>query len=373
MLKTTSFKIQVTCPGCNSNHTVTGITESETCQNCGKYISLKDFFTQDMFNKMLDRRQFLNGFLSGTIQQLGGGGVGQAGSFKMTYSALSPYCEECNYPVDEGNIHNALNNKTYITCSKCNHVMPMRAADHILSEFHPEIIGVVNDAYGVDYDEKNVNKDSMIVFSCMTCGAGLKLNNKTQRTIKCLYCDNENYLPDNIWQKIHPNEEVAPFFVIMDLEEKDIIAAMNYFSAGQMLRIYQKHFDNFITEIFQNFHLSDSLKVWLKLLLNSKTGNKDGHGISFTELQKHFYNEFSLGLNNHNPGVKQFIAEYADTIPVNLQEQLAKDKDEAVRTALARNQSLDKNIIKLLQHDSSPVVAAQAKKLKTGLFGGLFG
>ena len=79
MLKSTSFKIQVNCPGCNSFHTVTGISEKETCQNCGKYISLEKFFTRDMFTKMLDRKQFLNGFLSGNIQQLGGGGVGKMG------------------------------------------------------------------------------------------------------------------------------------------------------------------------------------------------------------------------------------------------------------------------------------------------------
>lgn len=318
----------------------------------------------------------MNGFLSGTIQQMGGGGVGQAGSFKMTYSAVPPYCEECETLIEEDDIYKALKDKTFFTCRKCNHAMPVRNADYILEEFHPKIIGVINDSYGVDSDEKNVNKDSMIVFKCMTCGAGLNLDDKTNRTIKCRYCNNENYLPDNIWHRLHPNEEVEPFFVLMDLDESDIQSSADYFLGGSMMTgIYIKHLNNFINEIFQKMKVSDSLKLWFKIVLNIKPETiKVGmnHREDLPQMQKHFYDELSLGIESQNAELKQCIAENVKSIPSSVQALLAKDKNENVRLSLAKNPSLEKDIIKQLRNDASTPVSSQAKKLKTGFLGGLF-
>jgi hypothetical protein len=60
-------------------------------------------------------------------------------------------------------------------------------------------------------------------------------------------------------------------------------------------------------------------------------------------------------------------------MPAEIQQKLAKDPDENVRLALAKNPSISKEIIKLLQNDSNPLVAGEAKKRKSGFLDKLFG
>lgn len=127
-------------------------------------------------------------------------------------------------------------------------------------EFHRNTIAVLNDFGGIDDGIKNVDdKASTVVIKCMTCGAGLEITNKTKRTVMCQYCDNENYLPDNIWQKLHPHKETEPFFVILDIDENDLKDSLQYFLSVTALKIYEKHFQNFIRELFQKPFLNDSL------------------------------------------------------------------------------------------------------------------
>ncbi len=373
MLKTSIFKLQVNCPGCNTLHALTGLHEKETCQNCGKVIPLFDFFRQHLFGGP-ETIKYMNGFLSGTIQKIGGGSVGQAGAYKMTYSSKAAYCEECEKYADEKNIMDAIKNKKPYKCPACGNIMPVKPADYYMKQVHPKIIGILNDSEGADSMEKVIEeKKAMVVFSCMTCGAGLQLSEDTGRMIKCPYCNNENYLPDAIWTKLHPDKEVDPFFVILDLDGSDMKDSLDYFTSGPMMEIYEKHFLNFIKEYFENPFVNDSFNAWLKVFLSAKNDKKNNFGLSIDELQKYFYEQLAFGVENQNPALKNVVAAYAVSIPTDLQMKLAKDSDENIRLALSKNPNINKETVKLLQNDSSPLVATEAKKHKAGLFKSLFG
>ncbi len=374
MLKSSTFKIQVNCPNCNVFHSVSGIHLTENCRNCGAEIRLRQFLLNTLFGAFLDRTKYMNAFLTGTIEQIGGGGVNEAGSYKMTYSSLPPYCEVCETMLEESTILEAINNKRPVECKKCSHKMPLRIADEDVREFHPKAIAVINDSEGIDAGIKSNNdKTSTVVIKCMTCGAGLEITSKTKRTVKCQYCDNENYLPDNIWQKLHPHKDVEPFFIILDVNENDLKDSLQYFLNVTALKIYEKHFNNFTREMFEKPFLNDLLKSWLKILLNDKTEDKIGVNLKSSALQKNFYQQFVLGLENQNTALKEFVASNAETIPFDIQESLSKDKDENIRAALAGNKNLETKILKLLKNDPSPLVSSIAAKQKTGLFKGLFG
>ncbi len=373
MLKSSSFKIQVNCPNCNVFHSVSGIHFTESCQNCGSEIKLRKFLNDVLFGKFLDRTKYMNAFLSGTIEQIGGGGVNEVGSYKMSYSSLPAHCEECETTLDETAILEAINAKHPVEC-KCGHKMPMRPADGDVKDFHPKAIAVINDSEGIDAGIKTADdKSSTVVIKCMTCGAGLEITSKAKRTVKCQFCDNENYLPDNIWQKLHPHKDVEPFFVILDIDENDLKDSLQYFLNVTALRIYEKHFNNFTKEYFEKPFINNALLSWLKILLNDKTEDKIGVNLKPADLRKYFYQQFALGIENHNFELKKVIAEYSGTIPIDIQEKLAIDKDENVRLALAKNKNIDAKTIKQLRNDSNLQVAQAAKEQKTGLFKELFG
>jgi hypothetical protein len=371
MLKTSIFKLQVSCPGCGALHALAGFHEQETCLECGKIIPLREFYRSRLFGGA-DMTKYMNGFLSGTVEQIGGGAVNQAGAYKMTYSSRAAYCEECFKEAPEADIMSAINNNTPFACA-CGHKMPVKPADDFIRSIHPKILGILNDSEGKDFMEKDVDeKKQMIVFSCMTCGAGLQLSSDSGRMIKCQYCDNENYLPDAIWGKLHPDKDVEPFFVILDLDGADISGCMQYFLGVTMLRVYEKHFLNFIREYFENPFQSDSLKVWLSAFLAAKN-NPSGFNLDITKPQRYFYEQFGFGMERQSGWLRETVAAYAAGLPVDLQMKLAHDPEPTVRLALARNVDIHKDAVKVLQNDSNPEVTTEAKKHKTGLFKGLFG
>ncbi|RPI14297.1 MAG: hypothetical protein EHM58_16690 [Ignavibacteriae bacterium] len=372
MLKSANFKIQVNCPNCNVYHSLSGVHNEETCQNCGSEIRLRNFFNRTLFGPLLDREKYMNGFLSGTIEQIGGSGVNEVGSYKMSYSSLPPYCEECSSHLEEKDIQNAIDNNIPFVC-KCGHSMPMRIADGEVKDFHSKAIAVINDSMGVEKAKGADDKSNTVVIKCMTCGAGLELTSNTKRTIICQYCDNENYLPDTIWHKLHPHKDTEPFFIILDLEEKDLQDSLSYFLNVTALKIYEKHFHNFTGEMFRNIRLSDALKYWLIILMNDKTEDKVGVNMKPDNLRKYFYQQFALGIENHPVELRQIVAECSNSIPLDVQTKLAEDKNDDVRLALAKNKNIDVKIIKQLRNDSNTLVSQAAKEQKVGFLKGLFG
>jgi hypothetical protein len=308
----------------------------------------------------------MNGFLSGTVEQMGGN------AYKLEYSSMQPYCEQCYVVLNTEELLDAVKNKKPFKCSACGHIMPVREADSSVKGLHPKAVGVVNDAYGVDAGIKAGEKEMVLVFKCMTCGSGLELTQETERTTKCAYCDNDNYLPDSIWTKLHPNKEVQPLFLLLDLGENDIHETINYFLRINALAIYEKHFENFVREYFERPFVSDALLVWLKYFLQAKKEESTGRTLDPQKPQRSFLNNLALGYGSHPEKLKETAAEYSINIPPELQKLMANDKIENVRLALAKNTSIDKDILKILQNDSSPAVAELAGKQKKGFFKSLF-
>lgn len=367
MYKTSIFQLQIVCDGCNNYITVSGITDFDTCQNCGKKINVLSVINNNLFG-IMHKDKYLTGFLSGSIEQLGG-----SGAYKLSYSSMQPYCEECFVTIDEDSAVQAISSGNVFKCTKCGHIMPVRAADNLLLEFHPKAVGVLNDANGIDSGERNTEKDSMLVFKCMTCGAGLELSSKTKRTINCNYCDNDNYLPDSIWTKLHPNKEVQPLFLILDIDEKDIINTIEYFLSVTALKIYSKHFDNFIREYFERPFVNDALIWWLKEFLSAENNKQVEFNMDMEKIQKNFLNNVKLSFDSHPIEIKLLTAEFGKNMDEELQYKLAKDKDEKVRLALTQNKGLTKNIIMLLQSDNSATVKKASAKMKTNFLSKLFG
>lgn len=367
MIKFSEFRIQIVCPGCNSNHAVSGIVDFDTCQNCGKTINVRSVLLDRMFGFM-DRVQYMNAFLSGSIEQIGG-----AGAYRLAYSSMPCKCEECRSIIETGLLREALDAGKPVSCPACGHKMPVRKADAEIKQFHPKAIGVINDSHGTDFAEKDVDKDSMLVFKCMTCGGALELTSDTKRTIKCNYCDNENYLPDSIWIKLHPNKEVQPLFILLDLTEEDIKGSIDYFLRVTALSIYGKHFENFIREYFEQPFIDESYITWLKHFLSARNNEQVSFNMDINKIQKYLYDNLKLGIGSHAAALKCVVAEYGIGIPVELQLLLAEDKSESVRIALAGNSNLKKEVIKKLQSDTCESVSKLAAKQKTGLFGKIFG
>ena len=137
--------------------------------------------------------------------------------------------------------------------------------------------------------------------------------------------------------------------------------------------MFSKHFENFIREYFEKPFVNEAVLSWFRFLLQAENEKQIGVNMDITKIQKYFYENIALGLSSHPSDLKVIAAEYGTGMPLSLQQALSNDKDEKVRAALAKNKSLEKDIIKKLQKDGSPAVAEQAKNLKSGFFNKIFG
>jgi len=354
-------------------HTVTGLSPGQTCLHCGKHINVRSLIKSNLFGAA-DIKKYMCAFLSGSIEQMGGtGGVENPGSYRLSYSSLQAYCEECLEMIDDKIIIDAVKSEKPVKCGKCSHAMPIKLPDDFIHDFHPKAIAVVNDSGGIDEAERNTDKKSMLVFSCMSCGAGLELEADTGRTIKCKYCDNENYLPDAIWTKLHPHKEVSPLFVILDLDGSDLQESIDYSLNVSFMKVYNRHFENFIREYFEKPFSSDAVNVWFKVFLSAENNKQNSFSLDIEKIQKSFYSQMLLGYESHNIRLREVMAESGKRIPLDLQNKIAADTDENVRLKLVVNNTIHKDILKKLQNDSSPQVSSEAKKHKTGFLKSLFG
>ncbi len=63
-----------------------------------------------------------------------------------------------------------------------------------------------------------------VLFACMGCGGSLRVDGSS-RTVRCEYCDDENFLPDALWQRLHPTPKIREFFVVVEIPDAVVAKA----------------------------------------------------------------------------------------------------------------------------------------------------
>jgi hypothetical protein len=213
--------------------------------------------------------------------------------------------------------------------------------------------------------------------------------------MKCIYCDNENYLPDAIWNRLHPYKAPELLYLILDLEESDMKETLDYFFNLNifddfiLLGIRESYFPDFINSYFTSDNgvfLSDSVKCWWKILLNSKYERASAGSIAYTtveldvdiykilyieDVKNIFFSNFRNNYGKLNPELKEFIAGNIFEIPDDIRDTLSKDANESVRLAIAKNKPLERPVAQP-EKQITPPVLQPVKEEKKGFFGKLF-
>jgi hypothetical protein len=179
--------------------------------------------------------------------------------------------------------------------------------------------------------------------------------------------------------------------MILDLDESDMKESLDYFFSApkstsiMFIQLLAIHLSNFIGTYFMSDNavfLSDSVKCWWKLLLNSKydrTSSTEDQVIDFLiksmpnnikirdiqDAKDYFFLNFRNNYEKLIPELKEFIAGNIVEIPVEVRDMLSKDKNENVRYAIEKNKPYEKQL--------TPPEIPEAKAEKKGFFSKLFG
>ena len=96
----------------------------------------------------------------------------------------------------------------------CKDPVPVRKTDDFIKSVtaHPVIALIGEDKEGEE-NEKYAGRAMM--FSCLSCGAGLKADG-TDRVVACRYCNTDNFLPEELWRRLHPVPKPKIFYMLTE-------------------------------------------------------------------------------------------------------------------------------------------------------------
>lgn len=180
------------------------------CRGCDASIDVPVDVWGDLLVLFDDEHEHL------TLGQVRHHGTSIAGvDARCSFALTSPTCERCHalVPVDI-----PLDLRHDVPCGACGtrfHVYPVPEWLQKLSPTAQQIYARdLGEAHGESGMQASIPQGTApIVMSCPQCGGSLRLGSDVTRTLTCHYCTSDVYLPDDLWQRIHPAKTVKEFFV----------------------------------------------------------------------------------------------------------------------------------------------------------------
>jgi hypothetical protein len=202
--------MRVECPHCGQPVPVNAPSESAHCAGCTRDFPLPPA----IFSELLLR--FDDAYPS-RVEPFAKGTDATVGELRVhaTYHSGAIVCEKCGGELSlttlprEGTVTFA--------CAACGDPAACFPVPEWLRALVPTATHIaVSDATASPsaVASQPRHEDSKpILMPCPGCGASLKLTSDATRTLKCAFCNNDVYLPDDLWRRLHPMRTMAPWFV----------------------------------------------------------------------------------------------------------------------------------------------------------------
>jgi LSD1 subclass zinc finger protein len=212
------IELKVVCDACGRPVPVNAFTERVTCGACHRAVAFDAEQWKDLLEEPLAELPELGDNEGRTRQSFGGA------TNELVYGRQNPRCRACKMAVDEAALE--LAERGWMMCGGCGVRMSIRRAPQPLAAFGAvAVIGedpaqIAGTPEGVAASAPGGAKP--VVLNCPSCRAPLSVDGSA-RLVKCTYCSTDVYLPDDLWQHLHPTATVARWYVW--LRDVDVAAA----------------------------------------------------------------------------------------------------------------------------------------------------
>ncbi len=206
-----------TCPHCGSGLPLNGFHTSPACGSCGKAVEIgrMGWIKTLVAMAMTPEEESFSRFGYSTWFMSPPKGT--------TLDFHRPTCAQCgqDLPEDQLGGHEARD----IPCPACGHVNTARPTpDWVARLTHEPVTMMYNAretkddgaAVAADVDETAVKP---VAFNCPQCAAGLTITAEMPRVTACAHCDASVYLPDGLWNALHPVKSTTPWYIRLDRRE----------------------------------------------------------------------------------------------------------------------------------------------------------
>lgn len=207
-------ELKTACKSCGNTLALNALTENVLCHSCQNinhfpYDNWKKSILESALNEYSDLKEG-----EGQTQTVMTGEY----TFQIMYGLQNPRCQKCKTYLLPEHLYDYA--KTgYAICGKCSSKVSVR----ILPDELKDIFEGVKFLAGEDSDMFNTNKEGIktpnsgkpILFICPSCAGNLEVDG-TDRMITCKFCNSQIYLPDDLWQRIHPVKTVERWYIVFD-------------------------------------------------------------------------------------------------------------------------------------------------------------
>lgn len=205
------IQLSITCRACRQPLPVNALSRTAWCANCGNSTALDEDFWTTVFgpDELAEALELEPG--SGTQKSVFMGGA----ETQIAYGRRLPRCQSCQSELDP-NVFQAAADYGAMQCGGCGEHIRARHADDLVRALVPQALYVLNEGPTATDAREEMGATQAVTFACTQCGASLQADGSS-RSVQCIYCQANNYLPDGLWFRLHPPSTVRTFFVVAEI------------------------------------------------------------------------------------------------------------------------------------------------------------
>jgi ribosomal protein L33 len=331
--------IVVDCPNCKLAVSVQNMEVNKICPHCNKPFECDWKKNGRFVTALVDQ-------LERAVEIKKSGSTDTVLSVSVEMQSELP-CETCHAPLQlsDGDIG-------IVSCTACNGPNYLKKTE--------QISGIDFIANGYYPDEKGSSQADFSI-SCISCGASVPIKGNN-RTVTCGFCSRDTMISDAIWQKIHPELLIKPFYlVIKDLEglAKTAMSTTDI----QLMGFLADHFYSGIRiSLAQNSFLPESIARLLMKDRNGAVANRLRKNSSFKNWFK-VEDIFADKKEAHEYELEFPVETNPDLTEVEMME-FARQRMPRRLVALVYNPSITNEVMKqIIRQKIGPALVALAKRL----------
>ncbi len=198
-----SFRVLTECSYCGSALVLNGPQRKIVCNSCRK----ENYFSSEIWRNiilMVDKDTY-----SMRDAQRDSSILVQDGyTFKISYGRGKPVCSNCQNQLQ---LDGSIEFRDSVECNSCGTAHSVSSVPSWLEGYQKlKLIGT--EAGPVLSEESLVNFDP-VSMNCPNCSGALKISVELERLTKCEYCGGEFYIPDPVWNRLHPVKIAKNWYV----------------------------------------------------------------------------------------------------------------------------------------------------------------